>query len=135
MVSLSFGEFWRGEYEEKGYCLYVVRNPEALYVGRSVDIWERWFGDRTPHISLNFQGLPFGNSSIGTYVVDRLPGSLEWTIELWTFDDLKEHFNLSFTPPDMVLPDLKQWMIAELKPRIPLDYREDLAAAHRKIFG
>lgn len=59
---------------------------EILYIGiSSQKIWDRWFG-WNGHI---FDGRDFldGKSSIGEKIVDHLPDSWGWKIQLWTLDD------------------------------------------------
>ena len=47
MIELRFEEFHEQDYEDRGYCLYVMKNGlgTVLYVGIStVSVWYRWFG-------------------------------------------------------------------------------------------
>ncbi len=47
MIEISFWDFHEQKYEEKDYCLYVMKNGlgDVLYIGISVvGVWGRWFG-------------------------------------------------------------------------------------------
>lgn len=47
MIEISFWDFHERKYDEKDYCLYVMKNGFGgiLYIGiTEVDIWSRWFG-------------------------------------------------------------------------------------------
>lgn len=88
MIELSFKEFYDGDYEDEGYCLYVMQNGlgDTLYVGIStVDIWDRWFG-AAGHIPWSGT-MRYGKSTIGQKIMDHLPDSSEWKIQLWTLKD------------------------------------------------
>jgi len=46
MIALRFEDFHEQNYEDKDFCLYVMKNGlgDVLYVGISMqDIWLRWF--------------------------------------------------------------------------------------------
>ena len=72
--------------------LYVVRDSsgQALYVGISNrGIWLRWFGSRGRMRQLP-SGRWFGIDSTAWTIIDNMPQSWAWTIELWTVKDCAE---------------------------------------------
>lgn len=88
MIELSLKEFYDQNYGDEGYCLYVMKNDlgDVLYIGISTaDIWSRWFGG-TGHIPWSGTML-YGNSTIGEKIVNHLPDSWTWKIQLWTLKD------------------------------------------------
>jgi len=88
MIEISFKAFHDQDYRERGYKLYVLKNgnEDVLYVGISTrSIWERWFG-MNGHI-LWTDRYATGESEVGQKVVDHLPDSLQWKIQLWTLKD------------------------------------------------
>jgi hypothetical protein len=99
MIELSFKDFHDQSYDDDSYCLYVMKNRlgNVLYVGVSTaDVWSRWFGG-TGHIPWSGTML-YGNSTIGEKIVNHLPDSWVWKIQLWTLKDC-----LTFC--EMELPD------------------------------
>jgi hypothetical protein len=95
MIEIPFGQFMDGKFEDggKGYELYIVkRYNEILYVGISrANIWNRWFGGRG-RIRKNAGGYWYSTDSIGSEIVENMPNSLCWMIELWTQEDCKKLF-------------------------------------------
>jgi hypothetical protein len=90
MKTLLFSEFYKGNYDEVGYELYLVRDTEnnVMYVGISRDsVWHRWFDGGTSHMDSDANGNLYGKSYIGEVIERRFPTSWEWTIELWTKED------------------------------------------------
>jgi len=88
MIEIDFESFHNQNYVEEGYDLYVMKNGlgDVLYIGISnQNIWERWFG-WNGHI-LWVDHVIEGNSAVGRKIVDHLPDSLKWKIQLWTLDD------------------------------------------------
>ncbi|HET6594537.1 MAG TPA: hypothetical protein VFG81_02870 [Anaerolineales bacterium] len=88
MIEIDFETFHNQDYEEAGYDLYVMKNGpgSVLYVGISrQSIWERWFG-WNGHL-LWADRVIEGNSPVGRKIVDHLPDSLKWKIQLWTLPD------------------------------------------------
>ena len=103
MIELSFKEFHDQDYEDEGYCLYVMKNGlgDVLYVGIStVDVWSRWFGG-AGHIPWSGTML-YGNSSIGEKIVNHFPDSWAWKIQLWTLKDC-----LTFCDTELPDPNFK----------------------------
>jgi len=89
MIEITFKDFYEYTYHEDGfYELYVMKNglEEILYVGISTqNIWNRWFG-WNGHI-MDGPNFMVGESSVGRKVVDHLPDSWDWKIQLWTLND------------------------------------------------
>jgi hypothetical protein len=88
MIELSFWNFHEQNYEDKNYCLYVMKNGfgGVLYVGIStVDIWMRWFG-QGGHLTWDGSVI-YGESLIGVKIENHIPDSLSWKIQLWTLED------------------------------------------------
>src|SRR5690349_5689608 len=118
MIELDFESFHNQEYAEDGYSLYVVKNGlgNVLYVGIShLNIWERWFG-WSGHILWVDQVIE-GHSHVGEKIVDHLPDSLQWKIQLWTLEDCLEFCRdvLPTTrPPDIDF--VEPYMIQKLSP-------------------
>ncbi|MBK8783959.1 MAG: hypothetical protein IPO22_19705 [Anaerolineales bacterium] len=89
MIEITFRGFYECKYSEETFHeLYVMKNglSEVLYVGiSSQNIWSRWFG-WNGHI-IGDARLMIGASEIGQKIVDYLPDSWNWKIQLWTLDD------------------------------------------------
>jgi len=97
MIELSFKEFHDQNYEDEGYCLYVMKNglSDILYVGISTsDIWYRWLGG-AGHIPWSGT-MRYGNSTIGEKIMNHLPDSLDWKIQLWTLKDCLAFCEMEF---------------------------------------
>lgn len=92
MIEITFKQFYEYTYDEEGFHeLYIMKNglDEILYIGISnQNIWNRWFGMRG-HILDNGKFMS-GESSVGKNVVNHLPDSWNWKIQLWTLDDCIE---------------------------------------------
>ena len=88
MIEIDFETFHNQDYEETGYDLYVMKNGlgSILYVGISKQsIWQRWFG-LNGHLLWVDRAIE-GNTPVGRKIVDHLPDSLQWKIQLWTLKD------------------------------------------------
>jgi len=91
MIEITFKDFYEYKYREdgeEGFELYVMKNglDDILYVGISrSDIWNRWFG-WNGHIRATDKFMT-GESSVGQKIVDHLPDSWDWKIQLWTLSD------------------------------------------------
>ena len=125
MIEVDFESFHNQDYVEEGYDLYVVKNGlgDVLYVGISKQsIWERWFG-WNGHI-LWLDNVIEGNSSVGQKIVDHLPVSLTWKIQLWTYEDCIT-FCKDLIPATMRNPGisfLEAFMIQKLSPILNVNY-------------
>ncbi len=91
MLTLGFDQFMEGKYPDDfqmPFQMYVLRDMiKTLYVGISTrNVWNRWFSDRG-HMTQNVDGRWFGISAIGQHVVENMPSSLQYVIDLWTLQD------------------------------------------------
>jgi hypothetical protein len=118
MIESNFENFHNQDYVEEGYDLYVMKNGvgDVLYVGISKrNIWERWFG-WNGHIMWSDRMID-GNSSVGQKIVDHLPESLNWKIQLWALEDCvnfcKDEFHIPKKPNINAMESL---MIRKLSP-------------------
>ena len=115
MVTMTFREFMKGDYEEPllitdSFKLYVLSDSSdnCLYVGISTaNIWNRWFNNTFSHIGTNIYKELFGNSNVGLYVVANIPKSLDWNIHLYSLIDCRRLLN-----------DKRKMPIHEVEPRI-----------------
>jgi len=103
MITYKIKEFLNSEkeidYTDNELEIYVVRNDsEILYVGMaSYGIYRRWFIDPGHHLYINDSNIPIrGNSKIGNKIIDNLPQSMKWTIDLWSIKDLLLFFNKDY---------------------------------------
>jgi hypothetical protein len=124
MIEIDFESFFNQNYEEGEYELYVMKNGlgDVLYVGISKwSIWDRWFG-WNGHL-LWIDPIIKGNSSVGQKIVDHLPDSLRWKIQLWTMDDCvnfcKDEFHIPRSPDISFIEPL---MINKLSPILNVTY-------------
>src|SRR4030095_3586071 len=88
MIEIDFESFRYQNYSEEGYSLYVMKNgrDDVLYIGISnQSIWDRWFG-WGGHI-LWIENSVEGNTAVGRKIVNHLPESLKWKIQLWSIED------------------------------------------------
>ena len=124
MIEITFEEFHEYDYYEEGFRLYVLKNgfDDALYVGISrSNIWNRWFAFGG-HMIWDGKRI-FGQTAVGQKIVDHLPDSLNWKIQLWTLEDC-----IGFCKD--ILPPLRQYpiefvepfMITKLSPILKLTY-------------
>ena len=90
MKSFRFSEFYKGQYTDDGFELYLLKeaDQQILYIGISRDsIWHRWFGGGTSHMDMDIAGKICGRSHIGEVIEQCFPASWDWIIELWTRGD------------------------------------------------
>jgi hypothetical protein len=128
MIEITFREFFEYTYDhEDFYELYVMKNGlgEILYVGiSSENIWNRWFGSRG-HIIVGTNYL-VGDTPVGQKVVDHLPDSWNWNIQLWTFEDCKKFCADDLSPNGMyTIKWLEPIMIQKLRPALNVIYNLD----------
>jgi hypothetical protein len=103
MIELSFIDFYEQNYnyDDEDFCLYVMKNGlgDVLYVGISTaDVWSRWFGG-AGHIPWSGTML-YGNSSIGEKIVNHLPDSWIWKIQLWSLKDCLTFCGMELPDPN-----------------------------------
>jgi hypothetical protein len=88
VIEIELERFHNSEYEEQGYCLYLLKNGngDVLYLGITQgNVWDRWFGFGG-HIVWDGEVI-YGTSPIGEKIENHLPESLKWKIQLWTLED------------------------------------------------
>lgn len=151
MKRLKFADFYAGNFTDRGYSLYIVKdaNGKVIYIGIStVSIWSRWFGGGTSHMEVGSHGEVYGKSTIGEVIERRFPVSWNWMIELWTVQDCRKFLNGELTEQNlsaMTVKEFEPYMIKKLAPLYnvlhndgthedPLLTRK-LDDAYRKIFG
>ncbi len=125
MIEITFREFFEYKYREDGFHeLYIMKNGlgEILYIGISEqNIWNRWFG-RNGHI-MEGPNYLIGESSVGRKVVDHLPDSWDWKIQLWTLDDCVEFCADELNPDGRYdIKMLEPFMIQKLRPSLNMTY-------------
>ena len=124
MISLTFEQFQNGDYEDNAnHELYIVKdNKSVLYVGiSSRGIWNRWFGKLDPHIGRNYEGKAYHGTNLGRAILNNLPRSLAWTIELWTIDDCTDFLGYELDEHAKAFVKIRffeSMMIRELKPSL-----------------
>lgn len=135
MYSLKFSDFMNGNYDEKidsGTVLYVIRdmNNKVLYIGISrAGIWNRWFSSVRSHIFQNYLGEKYATSSIGKYILENLPNSNNFIIELWKIKELCKKFGVKEEYGYYLLEELEAEMIHEYHPALNImnaNYSKDL---------
>ncbi|MBI3170265.1 MAG: hypothetical protein HYZ22_17410 [Chloroflexi bacterium] len=129
MIEITFKEFYELNYQEDAFHdLYVMKNgnDEVLYVGiSSQKIWDRWFG-WNGHI-FDDHLILIGKSSIGQKVVDNLPDSWCWKIQLWTLDDCVAFCKDEISPTRAYydIKYLEPFMIEKLRPVLNVLYNQN----------
>jgi hypothetical protein len=136
MIEIRFREFFAYEYpQDVFYQLYVVKNglDEILYIGiSSENIWNRWFG-WSGHITVGTNYL-VGASSVGQKIVDHLPDSWDWKIQLWTLDDCKEFCTDQLNPHGRYTVQwLEPLMIQKLHPSLNITYNLNPGIDHTPL--
>ena len=121
MIEVSFDDFHKQNYEDNGFCLYVIKNglDDILYIGIStLNIWKRWFG-WGGHMTWDGNVI-FGESYIGTKIENHLPDSLNWVIQLWTLSDCIKFCSteLSGTISEITIHEIEPIMIQKLSPAL-----------------
>lgn len=90
MHTLSFEKFTNLDYYPIGnIVLYVVReNNKILYVGISnAGVYNRWFGSQG-RMTKNIYDEWVTYDMIGNLIVDNMPKSFKWSIDLWTLGEV-----------------------------------------------
>jgi hypothetical protein len=136
MIEITFREFFEYEYpHDEFYELYIMKNglDEILYIGiSSENIWNRWFGMRG-HILVGTNYL-VGETPVGGKVVDHLPDSWAWKIQLWTFEDCKEYCADQLNPNGRyTIKWLEPLMIQKLRPSLNLTYNLNPGIDHTPL--
>jgi hypothetical protein len=120
MIELDFESFCNQDYvSDQHYQLYAIYNGQGdpLYIGISrQNIWLRWFGFGG-HMIYD-RGRLLGLSGIGAKIVDHLPDSLRWKIQLWTVEDCIEYCKdiLPSAGRKLSIDVIEPFMIKKLSP-------------------
>ena len=103
---------------------------EILYVGISTQsIWNRWFG-WNGHIMGNANYM-IGESAVGKKVVNHLPDSWNWKIQLWTLDDSVNFCADVLNPRGRYTIQLVEpFMILKLRPVLNMSYNPNPGIDH-----
>jgi hypothetical protein len=122
MLTLLFSDFYKGDYDDPGFELYLLRDSEGtvMYIGIAKDsIWHRWFEGGTSHMEMGARGRLYGKSLIGEVVERRLPDSWKWSIELWTKEDWLMTCNVDINDNDirkLTIESMESQMILKFEP-------------------
>src|SRR3989304_5862991 len=136
MIEITFKEFYKYKYSKEDFHeLYVVKNglDDILYIGiSSQNIWNRWFG-WNGHITDGPRYL-VGESSVGRKIVDYLPESWDWKIQLWTLEDCIA-FCTDELPPRKCydIKFLEPFMIQKLHPILNATFNLNPGVDHMPI--
>lgn len=129
MIKLRFEKFMSGKYDNKdeAHELYVLKNESlVLYVGISTrDIWNRWFGGNSSHLVKNFYGEWFSTSDAGRAVIENLPASNNWIVELWTLQDCIDFLDDRFEGANksaLTINYVEPFMIGKMRPSLNINY-------------
>lgn len=119
MLEVTFKEFYEYRFpQDELHELYIMKNGsgEILYIGiSSQNIWNRWLG-WNGHIT-EVTGHLVGESLVGRKVVDHLPESWDWRIQLWTMDDCVKYCGEDLNPEGRyTIQMLEAIMIRKLHP-------------------
>jgi len=125
MIELTFRQFHDGQYRERGYELYIMKNGlgDILYIGISTNgIWNRWFA-WGGHMMWDGK-IIYGDSRIGVKIENHLPDSLNWKIQLWTLKDCIKFCRkeLRVDASEATIHDLEPIMIQKLCPALNSTY-------------
>jgi hypothetical protein len=96
MLEITFKNFMESDYPGSDmngpWCVYVLKaRNKVLYVGKSeTGVWDRWFGGLNSHLVKAYDGHWFATTTAGHAVMEHMPESLGWKIELWTREDCVE---------------------------------------------
>jgi len=122
MLTLLFSDFYKGDYEDLGFELYLLRDLEGtvMYIGIAKDsIWHRWFEGGTSHMETGARGRLHGKSLIGEVVERRFPDSWKWSIELWTKEDCLMNCDVEYNGNDIrkqTIESIESQMILKFEP-------------------
>jgi hypothetical protein len=120
--SLSFSEFYKGQFADDEFELYLLKDTDekVLYIGISRDsIWHRWFGGGTSHMEVDAAGKIWGKSYVGEAIERGFPKSWEWIIELWTREDCLRTCKSEFSKRNITkvgIELIEPYMIAKFEP-------------------
>lgn len=129
MIEISFRDFYDYRYsKEEFHELYIMKNGlnQVLYVGISnQNIWNRWFG-WNGHV-MGDEKYMTGQSTVGQKIVDYLPESWNWKIQLWTLENCIEFCKDDplFFPKSPRIEDLEPIMIQLTRPILNVSYNQN----------
>lgn len=151
MKSLKFSEFYRGQFADDGFELYILKDNDEkiMYIGISRDsIWHRWFGGGPSHMDSDAAGKIYGKSYVGEVIERRLPSSWDWMIELWTREDCLKVCESEFSGKDtdrIEIESIEPYMIVKLEPLYNVMHSggrhedpltsKNLDTIHKDLFG
>lgn len=151
MNNLRFSDFYKADYEDLGYELYIIKDSDGnvMYVGISRDsIWHRWFGGGTSHMDRDANGRVYGKSYVGEIIERRFPDSWNWIIELWTKEDCLAVCGQDIAGRDLDAIDIEAtepYMIRKFEPLYNIAHgggrhedpltTEKLDEVYRRLFG
>ncbi len=122
MLTITLSAFYKGDYEDLGFELYLLRDLEdtVMYIGIAKDsIWHRWFEGGTSHMETDHNGRLYGKSLIGEVVEQRFPHSWKWSIELWTKEDCLKACDFDYKGNDvrkLAIESIESQMIVKFEP-------------------
>lgn len=122
MIAIKFSEFYKGDYEDRGYELYIIKDSDekVMYIGISRDsIWHRWFGGGPSHMDTDAAGKIYGKSYVGEVIERRFPSSWDWIIELWTRQDCLKACETEFSGREIdkiEIESIEPYMIVKFEP-------------------
>lgn len=89
----------------EGQCLYLYRDEDTIfYVGRSIHPLERL----KQHV--------LRTDAIGSLILDNMPESFLWTMEIWTVQELRPDVHMDIPLQDIYAASLEMDFIAEKNP-------------------
>ena len=133
MIEITFKDFYEYKYHEAGFHeLYIMKNglEEILYIGiSSQNIWNRWFG-LNGHIMDDVRYM-IGVSAVGKKIVNHLPDSWDWKIQLWTLADCVKFCSDELNPNGKYnIKMLEPFMIQKLHPSLNTIYNLEPGVDH-----
>lgn len=127
MITLTIQEVRDSMEKTQWHCVYVYRDKDTyLYIGRSVHPCERLrehLGETTSY--------PLSDS-VGDIIIDNMPESLHWTVEIWALQELRPDLYqeaLKTDKLDQLVNDLEEYLIGHFKPHLNVlgrNYRNPL---------
>lgn len=119
MLTMTFEQFYNGDYDDDDANLYVVRyKSEFYYIGISnISIWDRWFNYRMCYDN-NLGWISLTGDTISRKIISNMPNSMNWNIDLWTLEECNDYLQLNRSNIKRVEP----FFIGGLKPSCNYTY-------------
>ena len=99
MITMTFSKFANPDNfpDDDDIELYVLRNSKKiLYIGISEsNVWNRWFGNRG-RMYKNAGGHWNGSDTTSISIIQNMPASLRWNIDLWTLKDCLSFLGIKY---------------------------------------